>query len=228
MSPAFSAESQKVNEPVIIDVIERFCETLKPSMDTWGATWNITEQTTYLGFDIMGGLVFGCDFRSVQEENNRDLANSVIAASRFLYWVCGFSQMLLPPRSNHTGKVSYLPLAVLVRPLLRTKLFEVVGGKPVVDNNRLIDYANGQVQSRNSENEGSEKGANAGRIDFLSRIINTQDKKTGWRPTPADLDTECLNMMNAGADPYSGVLAGAFFYLVHNEETLQRATTEVR
>jgi cytochrome P450 len=87
MSPAFSVESIKANESVAIDIIERVCETIKPATNGWGPKWNISEVTTYLGFDIMGGIVFGCDFRSVQEPENRDLANSIIAASRFLYWV---------------------------------------------------------------------------------------------------------------------------------------------
>lgn len=87
LSPAFSPESMKTNEPVIIDVIERCCETVRPKEAGWGKSWNASQLSTFLGFDIMGALVFGCDFRTVQEEENRDLANSVLPASRFLYWV---------------------------------------------------------------------------------------------------------------------------------------------
>ncbi|KAF2119541.1 benzoate 4-monooxygenase cytochrome P450 [Lophiotrema nucula] len=207
LSVAFSAECQRLNEPVIIDLLDRFCHHIEPSSDGWGASWNGSEIATYLGFDIMGSLVFGTDFQTVQNVKNRDLANSVLPASMFLYWI------------------SYLPLAMLVRPLLRTKLFEIVGGKPVVDNNRLIDFGHEQVLARDVEEKA---GDLSGRKDFLSRIIKNHDKKTGWQPTQADLDTESLNMMNAGADPYSSVLAGIFFYLVHNPEVLQKATSEVR
>lgn len=119
-------------------------------------------------------------------------------------------------------------MAILVRPLLRTKLFEIVGGKPVVDNNRLIDYGNAQVQARTAENAGNEKGLDSGRRDFLSKLVGAEDKRTGWRPTELDLDAECLNVMNAGADPYSSVLAGLIFYLVVNEECLKKVTAEVR
>lgn len=86
-SPAFSVESLRANEPLIVDIIERFCETVRPKDEGWGGKWNGSELATYLGFDIMGGLVFGCDFRSVQEHENRDLANSILPASKFLYWV---------------------------------------------------------------------------------------------------------------------------------------------
>jgi cytochrome P450 len=123
--------------------------------------------------------------------------------------------------------VSYLPLAFLVRPLLRTSFFEKIGGRSVIDNNRLIDYSHSQAKTRTSTSD-AQKQTESGRIDFLSRLVNAKDKKTDMRPSLADLGTEGLNMMNAGADPFSGVLAGVFFYLVHNTEALQKATEEVR
>jgi cytochrome P450 len=113
-----------------------------------------------------------------------------------------------------------------VRPLLRTRFFEMVGGKAVRDNNRLIDYAHRQARERASRPK-AEKQEKSG-IDFLSRLVDAEDKKTGLTPTLADLGTEGLNMINAGADPFSSVLAGALFYLVHNTDALAKATDEVR
>jgi cytochrome P450 len=106
-------------------------------------------------------------------------------------------------------------------------LFETLGGKSVADNNRLINHGATQVQFQRSEIE-TKKDANIQRVDFLSRLVKTADKKTGWHPSIADLGTESLNLMNAGADPFSGVLAGAVFYLVHNPDALRKATQEVR
>lgn len=103
----------------------------------------------------------------------------------------------------------------------------MLGGKSVADNNRLIDYAGSQVHARNADHA-SEKGDEESRIDFLSRLVGVEDKKTSWHPTFADLGTESLNMMMAGADPFSSVLAGTLFYLVHNPQTLAKATQEVR
>jgi hypothetical protein len=87
MSPAFSADSINANESHVIKIIERFCNTLTPSATQWGPKWNASEMCTYLGFDIMGALVFGCDFGTVQGEENRHLANSVLPASMLMYWV---------------------------------------------------------------------------------------------------------------------------------------------
>jgi cytochrome P450 len=113
-----------------------------------------------------------------------------------------------------------------VRPFLRSRLLEVIGGKPVRDNNRLIDYGKEQVQARRS-NESGEKGFHDAK-DFLSKLAYHDDKKTGWRPSALDLDTESLNMIIAGADPYSQVFTGALFYLVHNPDCLAKITEEIR
>jgi cytochrome P450 len=87
ISPAFSTESLNSNESLVNDIVERFCETIKPKDAEWGAKWNASEMSTYLGFDIMGACVFGCDFATVQKEENRDLAHSVLPASMLMYWV---------------------------------------------------------------------------------------------------------------------------------------------
>ena len=119
-------------------------------------------------------------------------------------------------------------MTVLVRPLLRTRFFEIVGGQAVTDNNRLIEFASSQVQHQSCNIRDAEKELSTYRNSLLSRLVHTLDRKTGWQPTRADLDTESLNLINAGVDPYSGALAALIFYLVNNTEALEKATTEVR
>jgi cytochrome P450 len=87
ISPSFSTESLNANEPQVIDIIERFCDLLKPKTSGWGKKWNASEMSTYLGFDIMGAFTFGHDFRTVHQEDSRDLANSILPASMLMYWV---------------------------------------------------------------------------------------------------------------------------------------------
>ncbi|RAR09906.1 isotrichodermin C-15 hydroxylase [Stemphylium lycopersici] len=171
----FAGEGLRGAETRVGDVVEGFCDMLGGlgkrgrDGDGWGAKWNASEMCTYLGFDIMGSLVFGTDFRCVQEEGNRQLALAVLPASRLMYWV--------------------------------------------------------YVQQKELE---CDKDGHSSRTDFLSHLINAEDKKTGWCPATEDLVAESLNLINAGADPFSGVLAGAIFYLVHNTHALHKATEEVR
>jgi hypothetical protein len=97
----------------------------------------------------------------------------------------------------------------------------------VTDNNRLIDYSHSQAYVRILARD-SKKQSGSARTTFMSRLANAEDKISGMRPSLGDLGNECLNMINAGADPFSSVLAGAFFYLANNLEALRQATGEVR
>jgi cytochrome P450 len=109
LSPAFAADLQKSNEPAMIEVIARFCETVKPTGDGWGKEWNMAELATRLGFDLMCRIVFGCDIRSVQEERCRDLAHSIYPAMKFLYWVCRFSQQCIPITNARSTRCHVFP-----------------------------------------------------------------------------------------------------------------------
>lgn len=64
----------------------------------------------------------------------------------------------------------------------------------MADNNRLIDYSHSQSKARVSELK-QEKRAGNGRTDFMSHLVAAEDKKTGLRPSLADLGTEGLNLM---------------------------------
>ncbi|OCK92438.1 cytochrome P450 [Cenococcum geophilum 1.58] len=59
-------------------------------------------------------------------------------------------------------------------------------------------------------------------------LLNNIDRKTGSRPDRSELNSRSLNIINAGADPFAGVLAAAFFYLLHNQCALRKATKEIR
>ena len=95
MGPIFSPESLRLNVGKIHAVIERFCETLRDferesggeKGNGWSKGWNANEIATYVGFDMMGAVVFGSDFQTVQKESNRSLANSILPASKLMYWV---------------------------------------------------------------------------------------------------------------------------------------------
>jgi len=102
-----------------------------------------------------------------------------------------------------------------------------VGGKPAQDNIRLVDHASSQAAARLANQANVEKRA-VGTQDLASILAEGKDRKTGWTPTREDLNSECLNMMLAGADPYSGALAACFFYLLKNERCLQKLVDEIR
>ena len=118
----------------------------------------------------------------------------------------------------------------MIRPLLRTRLLEILIGSSVEYNNRLIDYANAQVDTRlaNLKNGEYEKKDEGTRDDFAAILAKGKDKKTGWVPSRADLDSESFNLLNAGQDPVSSALAGMMFYLAHNQDKLEILKKEIR
>jgi len=59
-------------------------------------------------------------------------------------------------------------------------------------------------------------------------LLNNIDRKIGRRPDRSELNSGSLNIINAGADLFAGVLAAAFFYLLHNQCALRKATKEIR
>ncbi|KAF2263062.1 cytochrome P450 [Lojkania enalia] len=143
-SRALSAECKRMNEALIIGFIENFCRIIQQSDNKWGKKWNIAEMTTYLGFDVIGGIVFGCDFHTIQTKEKRNPASSELPAT----------------------------------PTIEDEAIR--DHKPVADNNCLINYANDQVLSRGECESGISPSKQK---DMLSRIIDHDDEKTGWRPT---------------------------------------------
>jgi cytochrome P450 len=112
ITPVFSTDSLRAGEGRVIEIIERFCETIKPKDGGWGEKWNASDMSTYLGFDIMGAMVFGAEFRTVQEEENRALAESVLPASMLMYWV----RTVLERRYSCANDPGVLPTSSFHRP----------------------------------------------------------------------------------------------------------------
>jgi cytochrome P450 len=71
-------------------------------------------------------------------------------------------------------------------------------------------------------------GSDTDRKDFFYWLLQARDSETGRGFTTDELWGESNLLIIAGSDTTSTALAGAFFYLVHNETALKKATEEVR
>ena len=61
----------------------------------WGKRWDMAKLATHLGFDLMGAVLFGCEFGTVQKEGEfREMAESIAPVQVFLYWVSPNSSFL--------------------------------------------------------------------------------------------------------------------------------------
>ena len=76
--------------------------------------------------------------------------------------------------------------------------------------------------------ERSKVGLDTDRKDFFYYLLNARDPETGKGFTGPELWGESNLLIIAGSDTTSTALAAAFFYLVHNPETLVKLSEEIR
>ena len=104
-----------------------------------------------------------------------------------------------------------------------------LGGEAAKENAYIVDYAREQFYSRKQvEQQAKERGELPLRKDGMHYLLNSQDTKSGARPTDAELQSDSLLLIGAGADTVATTISAAFFYLLRNPDTLRKATSEVR
>jgi cytochrome P450 len=85
-----------------------------------------------------------------------------------------------------------------------------------------MKYSKAQAMER------TKLGFDTDRKDFFYWLLQARDSETGRGFTTDELWGESNLLIIAGSDTTSTALAGAFFYLVHNETALKKVTEEVR
>lgn len=111
---------------------------------------------------------------------------------------------------------------------MNSKFMELIGGHSVKEYVRLVNYGLEQLKGKIAAEEAAKAEGKELRKDMMHYILNAQDPKTGMKLSEAELLAESVLFILAGADTVAISLAASFFYLVHNANTLQKATAEVR
>lgn len=124
-----------------------------------------------------------------------------------------------------------MPLQTILRPILSSPVMLKLGGKAARDVVRYFAYAESQIASRRLAEEVASNGTSSKptRKDFMHYLLSARDPETGAPPLKkAELDAESSLLISAGADTASITLSALFFYLIHNPDALETATSEVR
>ncbi|EFR01588.1 isotrichodermin C-15 hydroxylase [Nannizzia gypsea CBS 118893] len=211
MEQAFSDAALRSSEEFIVENIKTFCDQLSKtaaSPGEWGTPQNMDHWCTYLSYDIMGDLVFNTKFNCLISEDNRYVPELLITATQFLY------------------NLGYLPFVRFVRPLLGTKIMEVLGGQLARDGRRYNEYGAEQMSKRLQATEINDP--DFPKKDLMHYLINAKDPETGQGLTGGELAAESSLLIAAGSDTTSTALSGAIFYLIHNPECLEKARTEIQ
>ncbi|KAM5436431.1 hypothetical protein MferCBS31731_005922 [Microsporum ferrugineum] len=210
MEHAFSDAALRSSEEFIVDNVKICCDQLSKtaaSPGAWGVPQNMNDWSTYLSYDIMGDLTFNTKFNCMKSEDSRYVPALIITATQFLY------------------NLGYLPFARFVRPLLGSKLLEILGGKLAQDGKRYTAYAADQLSQRLKATEKNDP--DFPKKDLMHYLINAKDPETGNGLSRAELAAETSLLIAAGSDTTSTALSGVIFYLLHYPECLERATTEI-
>ncbi|KAK2873922.1 hypothetical protein FQN49_001993 [Arthroderma sp. PD_2] len=211
MEYAFSDAALRSSEDFIIENVQTCCKLLSKTAVTpgeWGTPQAMHDWSTYLNYDIMGDLTFGTKFNCMTSEEHRNIPHLIVTATQYIY------------------ALGYLPFARLVRPLIGTKLLEVLGGKFARDGKYFLNYARHQKDLRLKATEKNDP--DYPKKDLMHFLINARDPETGQGLSHIELDAESNLLMSAGSDTTATTLAGALFYLIHFPECLEKAATEVR
>ena len=106
-----------------------------------------------------------------------------------------------------------------------TPMMDYVVGPLATDSSKYVKYANTQMANRlEAEQNGSKKT----RKDFMHYLINAKDPQTGRGFNTTELNSDSSLLISAGADTTAITLSATFFYLLHNPNSLDKATQEVR
>jgi cytochrome P450 len=82
--------------------------------------------------------------------------------------------------------------------------------------------------SKSQAMERTKMGMDVDRKDFFYHLLNAKDPETGKGFSMNELWGESNLLIIAGSDTTSTAMAGTFFYLAHNETTLQKLCKEIR
>jgi cytochrome P450 len=127
-------------------------------------------------------------------------------------------------------KLGYHPCVSVLRKLLfQTPLGDLAGGQMMRDQKRFTLFCdNALVQFRPTQNDMDKAGDMSRRKDIFYHLFQGTDPETSQGYTQTELEAESKLLVIAGSDTSSTTLAACCFYLVRNEQVLDKLTKEIR
>lgn len=203
MSHAFSDAALKGVEDYVLTYVRSYVDKLAggSTKSTWTPAKDVSEWSSYLGFDVMGDLSFGKSFNMLEGDvpENREAAFLLTQAAK---------------RHNITGPIPWLHQSGLDRLLFR---------KINQDRDKYLAFSRKQVGQRTQSDVWK-----SDRKDFFYYLLNSKDPETGQGFGKAELWGESNTLIIAGSDTTSTTLTSTIFYLLHNPSALSRLTAEIR
>ena len=113
-------------------------------------------------------------------------------------------------------------------PFITSSFVLWLGGKAAKENANIANHACEQFHAKKEAEQQAKERGEPLRKDAMHYLLNSQDSKSGARPTEAELQADSLTLIAAGSDTVATVISAAFFYSLHNPNTLHKVVSEVR
>jgi cytochrome P450 len=109
-------------------------------------------------------------------------------------------------------------------------LSDLIGGEVAQQQQKMVSFARGAIELRFKEEEDGKNNAHTGQSkrDIVHYLLHAKDPRTGKCFTRGELESESELLLLAGGDTTACVLSGCIFHLLHNPETLNRLTKDIR
>ncbi|GAB7359126.1 hypothetical protein MBLNU230_g5194t1 [Neophaeotheca triangularis] len=211
VSQAFSDSALRDTEQYVLDNVRELVGKIgDATKQGWGemkSVWteplDLSQWMSWLGFDIMGDLVFGRPFGTIgAKPENREAIRLLSIAARRNYTTATM------PFLHRTGAEKYLPF-------FRTLWLERL---------QYLAFGKKQVQQRTQDRA----LANCHRKDIFSFLLNATDPETGDGLSKDELWMEGNTLIVAGSDTASTTMAACLFHLTKHPQVLARLTDELR
>lgn len=125
-------------------------------------------------------------------------------------------------------KFGYLPGFLYLVPFMTSNFVLWLGGEAAKENANIADQACEQLRVRKKAEQKAKERGESLREDAMHYLLNSQDSKSGARPTEAEMQADTLLLIAAGADTVATAISAAIFYFLHYPATLRKAVFEVR
>lgn len=122
--------------------------------------------------------------------------------------------------------MGYIPVATLLRPIMRLGVLDKIGGEMARKNKFFVDWSHVQMEQRVNNDQ---LAHNANRRDFVHYLLRGRDPEAGNTGiTMEELKSEAATLIVAGSDTSAITLSAIFFYLVRNSVALDKLTRDIR
>jgi len=210
VNAAFSMNSLMELEPLVGEVIEIFLDQTERLFADQNKACDFARWLQYFAFDVVGQITYSRRHGFI--EKNEDIDGIISFLARLFSYAAPVGQM------------PWLDLILLKNPIVR--MLDYFGVK--VAQFPVTKFARARVLERRAEIASNKRTAEeTGYTDLLSKFLIAQEKRPEFM-TDVRVLTMSVGISFAGSDTTAISLSAVFYYLLRNQECLNKVRQEVK